>query len=284
MIGAVRREQGFSSGVEHMTWTFEHNQNGVGDPVFNGSEKLGFFSIAEDGSLKIAEVFRLWENLAPNWWQTVTGMAREDYWAKVKYRAVAPYVRVSTLVSGCRPGDIVETELATTAGRRPRKDGAFEYGAVDRFRARRRSDGALLSEVEQAWTWIDANGAAPRVASAPPPGLRCASHDLAAVPELPPAEQAKPAAAFRWTPRETDINRHISVQSYFERGDNALADANHDLQVPKTWEAWFRRECLAGEEMKVLLDAPSEACPVVLLVGKADDRRRTVLRFSHPKT
>lgn len=251
---------------------------GPDEKVFTGTEELGFFTLAQDGSVKIPDLFRAWERLAPQWWEYATGAARDRYWKSVQHFVVSRYAKVTCASGGWRVGTRVKTRLVTTAGTRPRSDGGVEAGAVDRFEMRD-EDGALVGAVEQAWTWMDASSnAGPRVARQPPPGLRCAQHSLPAVEKTPSPENLSPVEQFTWSVRETDINRHVSFLSYFDRADNALARQGPSCSPPRTWEAWYRRECVANEPMTTLVGPLDTDGLHLVLVGDSDQVRRVVMR------
>jgi hypothetical protein len=248
------------------------------DKELTGTETLGFFSLAQDGSVKIPDLFRAWERLAPLWWQEATGTSRAAYWNSVRHFIVARYAKVTCAAGGLQVGAQVTTRLVTTAGTRVRGDGSLEAGAVDRFKVLRKADGALIGAVEQAWTWMDASGDKPVLANQPPPGLRCPQHALPPVEEMPPQAKLALVDQFTWSTRETDANRHISFLSYFERADNALAACGETYRLPYTWESWYRRECAAGEAMQTMAGTRGADGLQIVLLGESDKRRRVIMR------
>lgn len=249
------------------------------DKEFLGVDTPGFFSLTQDGTLKIIDLFRAWERLAPLWWQHVTGTSRDAYWKSVGHFIVARYAKVTCAAQGLEVGTRMLTRLVTSAGTRPRGAGGQEAGAVDRFEMRREADGLLVGAVEQAWTWIDASGAKPVVAAAPPPGLHCIQHALAPVPTLPQEDALEEIDRFTWSARETDPNRHVSFLSYFDRADDALVKAEGSAGPgPFSWESWYRRECLAGEPMKMLSATRRQDGLQIEIAGANDDIRRVVMR------
>lgn len=240
-------------------------------------DTLGFFAVDRFGRVKLPDLVRAWEQLAPRWWYAATGGTREAHWRRSGHHVVTSHIQILRRAGGARPGDATRLRLRTTAGLRPRSGRGAAAGALDRFTLEVRDTGEALGEIVHAWTWIDTRGAAPAVAGQPPEGIDAPQHDLPALPAMPDPREAEEALpGFRWRERETDRNGHVSFLSYFDRADEALeVDAG---PMPECWEAWYRRECLAGEAVLLLVGPRVPAGRLVVLADPDDRHPRVVLR------
>ena len=138
-------------------------------------------------------------------------------------------------------------------------------------------NGDVMATCRHDWIWFDRRDSA--VATAPVPGVIVDQDDeLTRPPRRPDTSGAEPVSTFRWTLRESDINRHVNVGAYVERAENAAADAAADTASLRKAALWFRRPSFSGDRMEArvlhddasivvdLVDATSrESCCVLQL-------------------
>lgn len=248
--------------------------------IITGTETLPFFGLDQKGSIKVSELFWMFERLLLGWWPKFIGMKREDFWSSTGHFLVARHTHVRRLLPAGTPGEVVATQVHTLMGCRQKKDSGREYGGINRFEVSRKSDNAVVASLDFAWTWVDASSGAPKIAAAAPSGLPGDKYDLPPIEEVPAIAAAEPAGAFTWSLRETDPNRHITFMSYLERAENIIADKKSERKSPVSWEVWFRRECRAGETMNVSFANDSEDRQIIALENEADGQRRVVLRHA----
>lgn len=232
-----------------------------------GTARVGFGQIDQAHRIKPTSAFGLLEEILPAIWQGLAGTSRDAYFAAHPARLVFSHLRIDLPGPRLELDEEVVLSFDGLVGAYPGRDGRPRYGLKDQF--------AILSangEPALRWTaevfWIHADGPrAGRFLDRPAPGLRHGQEHPLEPPPPRPDEAGTPVGTFRWTPRETDFNRHVYFQSYLERAENTLADAGIDPAERSHWDLWFLRPAFLGDTMHVELAAGAEDSTVGLRRG-----------------
>lgn len=229
-----------------------------------GSAKVGFAHLDQDRRLKPSGVFGLFETILPDTWNALAGMSRDAYFAAHPVRLVFSYLRIQRLAARLRLDEQVAVRFHGLAGHYPGRDNTPRYGLEDHLTITR-PDGEEALRWTAAVYWVGMEGgAAGGFLDRPAPGLRADQSQALTSPPPRPSAGGDVVGRFRWTPRETDFNRHVYFQSYLERAENALADVGGDPSLPATWELWFSRPAFLGETMEALVEEPDRSAVVAL--------------------
>lgn len=240
----------------------------MADVEVRGTARMGFHHLDQDHRIKPTSAFGLIDSLLPDIWRELAGVSRDTYFATHPARLVFSHLRIE--LTHAQLGLDQEARLAfdNFTGIYRGRDGRPRHGLKDHFTVASASGETALRWTAEVF-WIHADGAlAGRPLEEPPPGLR---HDQSRELEGPPPrpeDTGEPAGTFRWTPRETDFNRHVYFQSYLERAENALADACHDPAGPTVWDVWFARPAFLGDEMTASIASADGTHTIALRRGE----------------
>lgn len=235
----------------------------MADVQVAGSAKVGSADLDQEHRLKPTAVFGLFEAVLPDTWAALAGTTRDDYFATHPARLVFSYLRVERLPARLRLDEQVSLHFTGLAGHYPGRDGAPRYGLRDHLVISGQDGEALRWDACVYWVRMDGGGAGGFL-DTPAPALRADQSQALTVPPRRPPVEGDVVGRFRWTPRETDFNRHVYFGSYLERAENALADLGRDPSLPTTWELWFSRPAFLGETMEALVEE-SDGTAVIAL-------------------
>lgn len=235
----------------------------MADVEARGAARVGFGHLDQRHQLKPTSAFGLLEQLLPEIWTELAGMSRDAYFAAHPARLVFSHLRIQRLPCPLRLDEQVRLEFDGLVGRYPGRDGQPRFGLQDRFSVLS-SDSvpALRWTAEVFWVGVDGERAAGYLRQEAPALRHEQSRELDPPPPRPDVA-GEPAGAFRWTPRETDFNRHVYFQSYLERAENALCDAGLDPAAATSWDLWFSRPAFEGEHMALTLGQAADGSRVI---------------------
>ena len=235
----------------------------MADVQVAGSAKVGSADLDQDHRLKPTAVFGLFEAILPDTWAALAGTTRDDYFATHPARLVFAYLRVERLPARLRLDEQASLHFTGLAGHYPGRDGTPRYGLRDHLVISGQGGEALRWDACVYWVGMQGEGAGGFLSSPAPDLLADQSNALQPPPPRPEVD-GEVCGAFRWTPRETDFNRHVYFNAYLERAENALADLGRDPSLPATWELWFSRPAFLGETMEALVEESGDTAAVAL--------------------
>jgi hypothetical protein len=239
---------------------------------------VGFYSVTGAGALQMKDLFTAMEHTGPQWWHTVAGIGRQEFWDRAGRTLVGRLFTILIERNDCHPDEQVEIRHEILHGHRPWRGDQREWGFADIVDVSR-VDGPRLGRLVNDTVWVELKETGPAVATTGPDGLDCPDVELPPIDRMPVLEEPKELGTFRWTVRESDINGHVSQVSYLDRAENALADAGVQLTVPFRCQAWFKRPAFTLEETVALVEQVDEATTRVGFAGAGETRPRTAVEF-----
>jgi hypothetical protein len=157
------------------------------------------------------------------------------------------------------------------------RSGSRRYGSHDGIQLVG-EHGESLARWTQHWLWF-----APTTGTLleePAPGLRAdQSEELPSTEPPPRLSSGVGGTRFRWTQRETDVNRHVTAYAYLERAENAMADAGLAARGHRRAGLWFRRPSFLGDLMSISREELDEDTLLVALTREETDELCVVVRF-----
>lgn len=225
--------------------------------------------------VKLSSIVRLVWSGYSEFVMLATGRSRTDFFSDGTWSPVTQYLEVAA--TG-RPAYVdnqtvvrYRSSLGFMAGPSTR------YAAVDSVDIEL-ANGEALATCQHYWMWFHRQQQL--IATEPVPGVIVEQDtELPRPPRRPETSDARQISTFRWTVRESDINRHVNVGAYVERAENAAADADVDTAVLRRAAMWFRRPAFSGDrtEARVLHD---DSSIVVDLVDATSQESCCVLKLS----
>jgi hypothetical protein len=243
--------------------------------------RVEFVDIDQDRTLKWTSILRV---LAKGNADTPRGIwpegARADYVAAHGLQSIVSYFEVTRGPQPPALDGVLELryvrELGYTLDRRGR---SRRYGGVDAGWIIDHA-GLPLARMRQHWLWFHPERG--EVLGEPAPGFAAdeQSTELPLAPTRPNTSWETVAGGrFRWSPRETDLNQHVTFSAYVERAENALADEKVDTTGLTRLEAWFRQPSFLDDAMTTTVESDDDT-ETVTLVRAESGTLCAVLRWS----
>jgi hypothetical protein len=239
-------------------------------------EKVNWLDTDQFDVVKLSSVVRMVWSGYGGFLVRATGRSRADWLAENAWGPVTQYLEVAATGRPAHVDDSVAVNYRSAVGFVPATS-SRRYGVVDTVDVGL-SNGPALATCRHHWVWFHRERTV--TAREPVPGVTVEQDaELDRPPRPPETSDATPVSTFRWTLRESDLNRHVNVGAYVERAENAAADADVDAAVLRRAALWFRRPSFSGERMqaRVLHD---DSAVVVDLVDLASQESCCVLRLS----
>jgi hypothetical protein len=225
--------------------------------------------------VKLSSIVRLVWSGYGEFVMLATGRTRTDFFSDDAWSPVTQYLEVAA--TGLPAYVDNQTVLRYRSSLGFMAGPSERYGVVDSVDVEL-ANGDALATCRHHWMWFHRQRAV--IAIEPVPGVIVDQDtELPRPPRRPETSDAEPLSTFRWTVRESDINRHVNVGAYVERAENAAADAEVDTAALRRAAMWFRRPAFSGDRMeaRVLHD---DSSVVVDLVDAASQESCCVLKLS----
>jgi hypothetical protein len=216
--------------------------------------------------------------------ETPTGIwpegTRADYVAAHGLQSIVSYCEVTRGTQPPALDGVLELKYARELGYTLDRHGQTRrYGGVDTGWLIEHA-GLPLARVRNHWLWFRPERG--ELLGAPAPGFAPdeQSTELPLAPGRPvTSPETVPGGRFRWSPRETDLNQHVTYSAYIERAENALADEKVDTTGLTRLEAWFRQPSFLDDAMTTTVES-DEDTKTVKLVRTESGTLCAVLRWS----
>jgi hypothetical protein len=247
------------------------------DQPFELRAEVSFESLHQHLYLKPSFIYRYADGVGTAWWKALVGRTHSEYFAEAHLGAVLTFLRIDIRPTPLMPQDELAIRFTTRLGRYAFLPGKPpRYGGIDDIWLSDKA-GQEAAHLQAYWLWFHHNPAGkPGTIAAPPPLFPPVERDLPPHPQAPEAHGA-PAATFRWTRRETDLNQHVNSIAFIERAENALADAQVATPAAGRTEVWYLKPGFAGDEAEALVEPRADGVYVTL---RGAAHVMTVLRLS----
>lgn len=241
-------------------------------------ERIAWTDVDQDGLLKYSSIFRFVAAGYAGMFPLLTKSSRADYFATHELQPILRQVEVARDPRAATLDAALSLHFAVRLGFT--LDGRSEsrrYGGHDAI-AVVNEHGEALGDWTQQWLWFVPDRGA--LLHEPAPGMSIdQSEELPATEVAPRSSTGVEAGGFRWTPRETDANRHVTAYAYLERAENALADAEVDAGRLHRASMWFRRPSRLGDRMACSLEEVDDDTVLVLLRHEESEELCVTVRF-----
>jgi acyl-CoA thioesterase FadM len=250
----------------------------VGTLDWTHEVRVGWTDVDQDGLLTFSSIFRFVAAGYAGMFPLLTKRSRADYFAAHDLQPIMRHMEVARKPRGARLDEGLSVHFTGRLGfTRDARSGSRRFGGHDAIRLID-EHGETLARWTQDWLWF-----APKTGellAEPAPELRTDQSDELPSPEAPPRSSAEAEGGrFRWTRRETDVNRHVTASAYLERAENAVADAGLDAGGLHEADLWFRRPALVGDLMTSSCDGHDDGTLLVSLARAAPDEVCALVRF-----
>jgi hypothetical protein len=234
--------------------------------------------VDQDGLLKPSSMFRFVAAGYAGMFPLLTESPRAEYFATHDLQPIMRHMEVAREPRGARLDAGLSVRFTARLGfTRDARSESRRFGGHDAIHLVD-AHGETLARWTQDWLWFAPKTGA--LLAEPAPGLRTDQSDELPSPEAPPRSSAEAEGGrFRWTQRETDVNRHVTASAYLERAENAVADAGLDAGGLHHADLWFRRPSLVGDLMTSSCDEHDDGTLLVSLARAEPDEVCALVRF-----
>ena len=224
------------------------------DRLLTGSIEVQFESIDQDAFLKPTDIYRFGDALGTQFWMDAIGMAHSDYFKLHNIGAVLTYLDLRAEDAKVMPQEMARVELRSTLGLYPPQGGKpARYGGTDSISIFNPA-GEKAGSLAATWLWFHLGNAnrKPGTLTEAPPLYEAAQAQLQPPPAVPEVGAGQRANQFRWTRRESDLNKHVNSIAYVQRVENGLADAGLVFR-PRRMEIWYQKPAFIGQAMETVI-------------------------------
>jgi hypothetical protein len=246
-------------------------------------DRVGWGDIDQDGLLKFSSIIRFVSAGYAGMFPLLMEGSRAEYFATHGLQPIVRYVEMAREPDGAKLDAGLSVHFTVRLGfALDRRSGSPRYGGHDTIRLVDQH-GHTLGRWTQHWLWfVPKKGT---LLHEPAPGFNAdQSEDLPSTEAPPRSPMSTRGGRFRWTPRETDINHHVSASAYLERAENTLADAKLDTYRLHRASMWFRRPSLLGDLMTSSFEELDDDTLLVLLTRAESDELCVTVRLSGSAT
>jgi len=238
-------------------------------------DRLGWPDIDQDGLLKFSSIIRFVTAGYAGMFPLLMTSSRAEYFATHGLRPIVRYVDMAREPDGAKLDAEISVRFTVRLGFvLDRRSESRRYGGHDTIRLVD-EHGDTLGRWTQHWLWFVANKDTLLLEAAP--GFNVDQSEELPSTEAPPRSLiGADGGRFRWTPRETDINHHVSAAAYLERAENALADARFCTYRVHGASMWFRRPSFLGDLMTSSFEELDDTLLVLLTRAESDELCVTV--------
>jgi acyl-CoA thioesterase FadM len=241
-------------------------------------ERIGWADVDQDGHLKFSSMFRFVAAGYAGMFPLLTEDSRAEYFATHELQPIVRHLEMAREPHGAKLDAGLSLHFTVRLGfTRDSRSESRRYGGHDAIQLIG-EHGEALGGWTQYWLWF-----VPKVGTLvhePAPGLSVEqSEELPFTEAPPPVSPGAEVVRFRWTPRETDANHHVTAYAYLERAESALADANLDARGLHRAGMWFRRPSLLGDLMTSSYEELDDDTLLVALTREEPHELCVTVRF-----
>jgi hypothetical protein len=241
-------------------------------------DRIGWADVDQDGLLKFSSIFRFVSAGYVGMFPLLTKGSRAEYFATHELQPILTHVEMARDPHGAKLDAGLSMHFMVRLGYTLNGHSASRrYGGHDAIQLVG-EHGETLGSWTQHWLWFVPNMGA--LLHEPAPGLSAdQSVELPSAETPPHSTTGVEVGQFRWTPRETDINHHVTAYAYLERAENALADAKLGTHRLHQAGMWFRRPSRLGDLMTSSFEELDDDTHLVLLTRGESDELCVTVRF-----
>jgi hypothetical protein len=242
-------------------------------------DRIGWADIDQDGLLKFSSIIRFVSAGYAGMFPLLMEGSRAEYFTTHGLQPIVRHVEMAREPDGARLDAGLSVRFTVRLGfALDRRGESRRYGGHDTIRLVD-EHGDTLGRWTQHWLWFVPNTGTLLHEAAP--GFNAdQSEELPSTQAPPRSPMGADGGRFRWTPRETDSNHHVSASAYLERAENTLADAEVDTQRLHRASMWFRRPSLLGDPMTSSFEELDDDTFLVLLRRAESDELCVTVRLS----
>jgi hypothetical protein len=240
-------------------------------------DRIGWADVDQDGLLKFSSIFRFVAAGYAGMFPLLTERERAAYFATHELQPIVRQVEIARDPRGAQLDAGLSVHFAVQLGfTLDGRSGLRRYGGHDAIQLVG-EHGETLGGWTQHWLWfVPKTGTLLRE---PAPELSADQSEELPSAEAPPhSSTGVQVGRFRWTPRETDVNRHVTGSAYLERAENAVADALSAHRLHRA-SMWFRRPSLLGDLMTSSVEELDDDTLLVLLIREESEELCVTVRF-----
>jgi hypothetical protein len=251
----------------------------MGELEWMHQERIGWADVDQDGHLKFSSIFRFVAAGYAGMFPLLTEDSRAEYFATHELQPIVRHMEMARDPESAKLDAGLSLHFTVRLGYTlDGRSGSRRYGGRDAIQLVG-EHGETLGGWTQDWLWFT-----PKVGTLlhePAPGLRVDQSEELPSPEAPPpVSWGGNPGRFRWTPRETDVNHHVTAYAYLERAENTLADAKLDARGLHRAGLWFRRPSCLGDLMISSYEELDDDTLLVALTREESDELCVTVRFS----
>ncbi len=242
-------------------------------------DRIGWADVDQDGLLKFSSIIRFVSAGYAGMFPLLMEGSRAEYFATHGLQPIVRYLEMAREPRGAKLDAGLSLRFTVRLGfGLDRRSESRRYGGHDAIHLVD-EHGETLGHWTQHWLWFDPNKGT--LLHEPAPGFNADQSEELPSAEAPPHSPIGAGGGrFRWTPRETDINHHVSASAYLERAENTLADAEFDTARLHRASMWFRRPSVIGDLMTSSFEELDDGTLVVLLTRERSDELCVAVRLS----